>query len=173
VLLAPRPPAWAPVAGVSIQINAAEVLGRLAPEGAPALLAGIKALDRNKDPTQVWFVYRNLGRQGTPECVDALVAAAGLKQEDFLRGAAEGLAELPAPSAAQRKAGFGALLEAWVAIDAERVKKKRKTMEDSPEDGELVLPALRAALAKLSGEALVARKEWEAWWKDHKKAEWK
>jgi hypothetical protein len=158
---------------MSIQTHAAEVLGRLVPEGAPALLAGIKNLDRNNDPTHIWFVYKNIGRQGTKECLDALVAAAAMKAEDQLRGASEGLAEFPAPSPAQRKAGFGALLEGWVAIDAERVKKKRKTMEDTPDDVQVVLPSVRAALARLSGEALLARKDWEAWWKEHKKGEWK
>jgi len=173
VVLETRPPAWATEVGMSIQTNAAEVLGRIVPEGAPALLAGIKNLNPNNDPTQIWFVYKNIGRQGTKECLDALVAAAAKKEESFLRGASDGLAEFPAASAAQRKAGFGALLEGWVALDAERVKRKGKTMEDTPGDARDMLPPLRAALTKLSGEALLARKDWEAWWKDHKKAEWK
>src|SRR5262249_46117365 len=109
VILETRPPAWATEVGMSIQTDAAEVLGKLVPEGAPALLAGIKVLNPNNDPTQVWFVYKNIGRQGTKECFDALVAAAAKREESYLRGASDGLAEFPAASAEQRKAGFSAL----------------------------------------------------------------
>jgi hypothetical protein len=173
VVLEARPPAWATEVGMSIQTNAAEVLGRIVPEGAPALLAGTKNLNPNNDPTQIGFVYKNIGRQGTKECLDALVAAAALKEESYLQGASDGLGEFPAPSAAQRKTGFGALLEGWVALDAERVKKKEKPLEDTPGYEKDLLPHVRAALTKLSGQALVARKDWEAWWKDHKKGDWK
>jgi len=173
VLLEARPIAWASEVGQSIQVNAAEVLGLIVPEGAPALLAGAKALDSNKDPVQVWRVYCNVGKQGTAECFAALIAAAAMKEESHLLGAADGLAALPAPSAQQRKAGFSALLDSWTAIDAERVKEKRKTLEEASGPNDLLMPALRAAATKLTGQTLATRKDWEAWWKEHKKGEWK
>jgi hypothetical protein len=173
VLAESRPPNWGNVVGKSIQISAAEVLGELAPEGAPVLLAGLKGLDPVKAPMHVWYVCQGIGKQGTPECFDALVAAAGRKEINFLRGAADGFSAWPKPTAEQRKAAFAALIDGLKALERQLEATGKKPFSEDPEAVTMLWPSMTLTLARLSGEKTRTEKDWEAWWKDHKKGEWK
>ncbi len=172
VLAEVRPPDWWKVVGKSIQLEAAGLLGELAPEGAAVLLPALKAIDPGKSSEQVWDICKSIGKQGTPECFAALVSAAGRKDGNFLRGAADGFSALPSPTAEQRKAAFEALFEGWGALNTQRASKGKKPIEEDQEEINVTL-GVTFTLGRLSGAKCIARKDWEAWWKEHKKGEWK